>query len=190
MSQAASPEFPVPGFVLKDAAGTYPGFPGIFARTWQRLPEAVREEIEEGLELGPPADQGVMRPFSTDVVIELKSAWVHSEACQPFGEFNADDVRMRLWSDALRLMPEDVAETVIAEELAHCYLRARGEDIEFAKQRGDEYLEDDDAYADDAEERRVAGLLGQWGFESDAPQDWANQHLDQLGRLHPFFLRR
>ncbi len=63
----------------------------------------------------------------------------------------------------LLVMPEDVAEVVIAEELAHVYCFATEEENHREWNR-------------DGAERVVGCLLRQWGFNRDLLQQWAESN--------------
>ncbi|MFZ2654344.1 MAG: hypothetical protein WAX69_05470 [Victivallales bacterium] len=139
-------------YFLAVSTGNVGKFIGDFTSTWRRLPADVQENI--------------LKYWSNSqfsITFELSNFWKHNENKNTCANAGARGCELKFRSDDFEIMPPEVAQYIIAHELAHVYqfsaklVTGKGYDFEGIADK----------------------LAKEWGFDYKAQIAW---RLEQLNK--------
>ena len=140
-------------------------FINAFRAAWRRMPRYVRKRIFDYWNNNtPPIPQFFKSPN-----IQVSQRWasrhngVHTRMA--FGAVFNGGHEIRFWSDAIRLFPDELVQTLVAHELTHVFLMASG-------QNDENYQTNTELENLFGEEANVYINLENWGFDDAEIDVW------------------
>ncbi len=150
-----------------------PKFVAAWRAVWRRIPLGDRRTILRYWRTAEGDDFDQLRAIGTCPQISILRGRIgYVDAFATVGRYGS---KINFKPEAVRDMATEVLETLIAHELAHIAFLAWPDPDAI---QGEAYFYDPDAYC--TVEAQTSYLMGAWGFDDDAIDEWFAQNRDRL----------
>lgn len=167
-----------PLFVQADPGIDPRRFRSVFGRVWRQIPLADRRALL--LLWRDWTGAAFYRRLGEQSVIAMLAATRDDRHRTGYASCAPHTGALWFFDPLVRIMPEPVLAVLIAHEVAHALMWARGKGEDFHEQTHSDYRRSAHVYWNDPEERHVRRLAGAWGFPEATFRAWERRNKKRI----------